>query len=191
LIVDIETGWRKIEEPVLAEGMPSMTFNALAVLFPIVLAIHNIDEYAGYEEFIATYHARLPNCFTDRASIFSAATALTITAALVCLAALKWQAPFLVQLVKISICALLLNAFGHCALALKKHKWLPGTRSAVVFVLPFGALSLILMRTSIGDSTADLLRYTILGAITIPVVVAVFLCVGFGISRLRAVMAVP
>jgi hypothetical protein len=36
-----------------------MTFVALNLLFPIVLAIHNVDEYSRYDDFIRAYHPRL------------------------------------------------------------------------------------------------------------------------------------
>jgi Protein of unknown function with HXXEE motif len=166
-----------------------MTFDVLVLLFPVVLAIHNLDECARHEEFIKAYHARLPESLTTRAVVLSAATALTIAGTVVCLTAFIWKTPFLVLVAKISICALLLNAIGHCVLSLRQRKWLPGTRSAAILVLPYGVLSVIVMRTAVGDSTADLIRYTLLGAITIPLTIAVFILVGVGISRLRAAIA--
>jgi Protein of unknown function with HXXEE motif len=163
-----------------------MTFDVFILLFPIVLALHNLEECAGYEEFIKAYHARLPETLTTRATILGAAIALTIAAAVVCLAALVWKTPLLVQIAKVAICALLLNAVGHCVVSLRRRKWLPGTRTAAILVLPYGALALIVMRTATGDSAADLVRYALLGAITIPLTVAVFLLVGVGIAKLRA-----
>lgn len=163
-----------------------MAFNVLVLLFPIVLAIHNFDECARYEDFIKTYHARLPEKLTTRAAIVGAATALTIAAVALCLGAVIWKTPFLMLVAKVSICALLLNAISHCVLSLKRGKWLPGTLSASILVLPYGIVALVVMRTVLGDSAGDIIRYALLGAITIPLTVAVFLLVGFGITRLRA-----
>jgi hypothetical protein len=161
-----------------------MAFNVLVLLFPIVLAIHNLDEFAQYGDFVGTYHSRLPAKLTARPAVFWAATAVTIAAALLCLSALVWQKPVLLLAAKVSICALLLNAIGHCLLALKRRKWLPGTWSACILVLPYGLIALVTMRISVGDSTAAIIRYAFLGAITIPLAVVVFLLVGNGIARL-------
>jgi len=35
--------------------VPSMTFAAFDLLFPIVVAIHNFDEYRGYTDFVRSY----------------------------------------------------------------------------------------------------------------------------------------
>jgi hypothetical protein len=162
-----------------------MAFDALVLLFPIVLAIHNLDEYAQYDDFVSTYHPRLPAKLTARPAVFWAAIALTIAAALLCLSAFVWQKPVLLLAAKVSICALLLNAIGHCLLALKHRKVLPGTRSACALVLPYALIALVVMRTSVGDSTSAIIRYAVLGAITIPLAVVIFLLVGNGIARLR------
>jgi len=36
-----------------------MTFAAVNLLFPVVLAIHNFDEYSRCDDFIRAYHPRL------------------------------------------------------------------------------------------------------------------------------------
>jgi hypothetical protein len=150
-----------------------------------VLAIHNLDEYARYEDFINAYHSRLPAKLTTRPAIFWAATTLTATAAVICVSALVWETPVLFLGAKVSICALLLSATSHCLLSVKRRKWLPGTRSACILVLPYGVITLIVMRTNVGDSAAAIILYVLLGAITIPLAVVVFLLVGNGIARLH------
>lgn len=163
-----------------------MAFDVVVLLFPIVLAIHNFDEYAQYEDFVNAYHPRLPAKLTTRPAVFWAATALTVVAAVICVSAFAWQSPGLLLVAKVSICALLLNAVSHCVLSLRRRKLLPGTRSACILVLPYGVMALVIMRTYVGDSAAAIIRYALLGAITIPLAVAVFLLVGNGIAMLRA-----
>ena len=60
-----------------------MTVDVLVLLFPLVLAIHNLDEYLRYEDFIRAFHPRLPAKLTTRAAVFWAATALTAFTALI------------------------------------------------------------------------------------------------------------
>ncbi len=161
-----------------------MTVDVLVLLFPLVLAIHNLDEYLRYEDFIRIYHPRLPAKLTTRTAVFWAATALTAFAALICIGAFISRSPTLMLIAKVSICALMLNAVSHCALSIKRRVLLPGTRSAGLLVLPYSVLALAVMRSHGGESAGDLLRYAALGAIAIPVAVACFLCIGYAIASI-------
>ena len=162
-----------------------MALNVLVLLLPIVMAIHNLDEYFGYEEFVGVYHSHLPIRLKARRTIFWAAATLTAAAVFICVGAVLSKSQALLLISKISICALMLNAVSHCLLSLKQHRWLPGTRSACILVLPYSVIALIVMGTIGGDSPASMLRYTLLGAITIPLAVAGSLLVGSGIASLR------
>ena len=162
-----------------------MALNILVLLLPIVLAIHNLDEYLRYEEFISAYHSRLPNRLTARPTIFWAATTLTAAVAFICVGAVLSKSQALWLISKVSIYALMLNAVSHCLLSLKRRRWLPGTRSACMLVLPYSVIALIVMRTSADDSLASMLRNVLLGAVTIPLAVAGSLLVGSGIASLR------
>jgi hypothetical protein len=166
-----------------------VTFDVLVLLFPVVLAIHNFEECIQYQQFSEAYQWRFPESLRARAVIVGAATALTLAATGIFVAVLIWRTPLLFTFAKVSICALLLNAVGHCLLSLRRGKWLPGTRSAAILVLPYGVFAVIVMRTMVGDSTLNLLRYALLGALTIPLAAAVFLPVGLAISKLHAAIA--
>lgn len=155
----------------------------MLLLFPLVLAIHNLDEIARHEDFVAAYHARLPAALTSASALWWALTTLTLAAAVLCLSAVLWQNPILLLMAKVSIYALLLNAIGHCLLSVKRRKLLPGTRSAALLVLPYGVLALTVILKDSPVSTV--IRHALAGAITIPLAVAVFLLLGNAIARLR------
>lgn len=161
-----------------------MAFDVLLLLFPIVLAIHNIDEYERHEQFIAAYHSPLPAGLTTRPAIFWAAVTLTVAAAVLCLCALIWHNPAILLVAKVSMCALVLNAVCHCLLSLKGRKMLPGTWSACMLVLPYGVIAFMVMRTSLAESATTIFRYALIGAVTIPLAIVVFLLLGNGIARL-------
>jgi hypothetical protein len=55
-------------------------------------------------------------------------------------------------------------------------------------VLPYGLIALIVMRTSLAEPAATLVRYGLLGVVTIPSAIVVFLLIGNGIARLRTVV---
>ena len=162
--------------------------NVLVLFFPVVLAIHNLEEYSRYEEFVRIYHTRLPIRLTARRTIFWATATLTAAAIFICVGAVVSKSQVLLLISKVSICALMLNAVSHCLLSLKRGRWLPGTRSACILVLPYSVIAviaLIVMGTSGGDSPVSMLRYALLGAITIPFAVVGSLLVGSGIASLR------
>ena len=162
-----------------------MALNVIVLLLPIVLAIHNLEEYLQHEDFINTYHPGLSARLTARPATFWAITTLTAAVAFICVVAVLSKNQALLSISKISIGAVMLNAVSHCLLSLKRRRWVPGTRSACFLVLPYSVIALIVMRTGAGDSPALMLRYALLGAITIPLAVGGFLLVGYGIASLR------
>ena len=161
-----------------------MTFLVLSLLLPVVLAIHNFDEYARYDGFVRIYHSRLPERVTTRRVVRNAAILLTLAVA--ALGALTYtnRSPFLVALSKVTIFALLVNGIGHCITSLKRRTLVPGTLTAITLVLPYSVIALVVMRTNLGDSGWSLLRYAAFGALAIPLATISFLWLGYGVSRL-------
>lgn len=163
-----------------------MTFAAFNLLFPVVLAIHNIDEYSRYEDFVRAYHSRLAQRITTRRIVRDAAIMLTLTVAMLAGLTYLYQSAFLMMISKIATFALMLNGVGHCALSLKRRTATPGTLSAAALVLPYSVIAVAIMRTGLGDSYSSLCNYAIYGALTIPLATLSFLWIGYGFTRLTA-----
>jgi hypothetical protein len=163
-----------------------MTFAALNLLFPVVLAAHNADEYRRYEDFVREYHGRLSARLATRNVMRNAAILLPIVAAALAVPTYAWNPTALMTIARIAIFALMLNAIGHCALSVKRRSMLPGTVSAIALVLPYSLVCLFAMRTQLGDSWWFLLRCAALGAIATPITVFLFLWMAYGLSRLTA-----
>jgi hypothetical protein len=111
-----------------------MAIDVLVLLFPVVLAIHTLDEMRSQDAFVHAYRSRLPARLQARPVMLWAATWLTAAAAVICIGAVTRQSPGLLLMSKVAICALLLNAVGHCARSPGRRQWLPGTRSASLTV---------------------------------------------------------
>ena len=163
-----------------------MALDVLVLLFPLVLAIHNYDEYSRHEEFIRVYHPRVPAELNTRSTFFWAATTLTVFAAAVCWGALFSKNPTLLTFAKASIFALMFNAITHCALYFRRRRLLPGTLSACLLVLPYSLVAVTVMRTQGGDSPANLVWYALLGAVTLPIAIGLFLLIGYGVASVLA-----
>lgn len=161
-----------------------MTFDGLILLFPIVLGIHNLDEYSRYDEFIAIYHRRLSRRITDRRVIRAAAVLLTGAAAVIVLLTYLYGTPTLHLISRVAVFALTLNALGHCGLSILRRKLVPGTRSAIALVFPYSAVAIYTMHSNLGDSAAALGWYGLLGALATPFIVLVALAGGVAWTHL-------
>lgn len=166
-----------------------MTFAAVILLFPLVLAVHNMDEYLQLREFIEAYHSRVPARFRTKRVLGWAAALLAVAAAVLSLLTYAYDSPPLRWILEVSIFALLWNAIGHCALSAIRHSIVPGTRSACVLVLPYSAVAISVMHAGLGISFATLVGYAVIGAAAVPVTAAVFLALGYTVSRLATLVS--
>ncbi len=166
--------------PEATEGTPraAMTFQTYILLFPLVLAIHNMDECGRHDEFARAYHSRLPGRLRSRAATLFGMTAVTVVVAGLSSLTFLLRSPGLLFLSKVAVCAFLLNAVGHCLLSIMRRHMLPGTLSALTLVLPYCVIALIILRARGEDSVTALLGYALLGAIILPPTALLFLYIG-------------
>jgi O-antigen/teichoic acid export membrane protein len=155
----------------------------ITLLLPLVLAVHNLDEYAKYEDFVSTYHPRLSRKLTARPVIRNAVILLTVSVALLAGFSYVYNDDVLRTICTVAIFALMLNAISHCVLSLKRRRMLPGTLSAAVLVLPYSVVAIMITRSESGDSYSRLALLAALGALTVPLAIALFIGLGYGISR--------
>ena len=155
-----------------------MTFAAFNLLFPIVVAIHNIDEYRGYTDFVRSYPAWLAKRLTRRV-LGWAAILLTLAVTALAVATYFYQSDVLLIVSKIAVIGLGLNCLGHCFLSLKRRALVPGTLSGAVLVLPYSVIAVFLMRTDFRDSFLGLFGYAAIGAIATPVAIGAFIWLGY------------
>jgi len=155
-----------------------MTFAAVNLLLPIVVALHNFEEYRGYEDFVRSYPAWLAEKLT-RTVVGCAAILLTLAVTVLAVATYFYQSEVLLTASKVAIIGLALNCLGHCFLSLTRRKLVPGTLSGAIIVLPYSVIAIILMRTNLQDSFLALFGYAAVGAIVTPVAIGLFLWIGY------------
>ncbi len=161
-----------------------MTFAAFNLLFPVLLAIHNLEEYSRCDEFIRVYPGRLAQRFTTRRVVRDAATLLTLAAAGISVLAYALRAEILIRISQVAIFALALNAIGHCVVSIRRRRFMPGTFSAITLVLPYSAVAIVMMHVGLGEPMAALVGWALLGGAALPIVIVLFLAMGYGLSRL-------
>jgi hypothetical protein len=159
-----------------------MTFPVLTLLFPIVVAVHSLDEYRGYADFVRSYPAWLAEKLT-RPVMLRAAILLILTVTALAAATYFYQNEVLLMVSKIAILGLALNCIGHCFLSLKRLALVPGTLSGIILVLPYSVIAVFTMRTDLRDSALALFGYAAIGAIITPVVIGLFLWIGYLLAR--------
>lgn len=162
-----------------------MSFQLLILLLPLVVGVHNFEEYRQYDEFVRIYFQRgLLARLMSRAVLRNALIFLTLAAILLCVWSYVSSAEMLLIALRIAIFALGVNAVGHCVVSAIHHSVTPGTLSAALVVLPYSILALITMRIVLGDSLIALVSYACLGAITLPLAALASILVGSCVSRL-------
>ena len=163
-----------------------MTFAAVVLLFPLVLTIHNMDEYSQQSAFTEAYHSHVPARFRTKRVLGWAAALLSAAAAVLSLLTYAYANAPLRWLLEVSIFALFWNAIGHCALSAIRHTIVPGTRSACVLVLPYSIVAISVLHAGLAIPVRALLGYAVAGAIAVPLTALTFLAMGYGVSRLTA-----
>jgi hypothetical protein len=161
-----------------------MTFASFNLLFPIVVAIHNIDEYRGYSDFVRSYPTWLADKLT-RKVVGRAAILLTLAVSVLAVLTYFYQSDVLLTVSKIAIIGLALNCIGHCILSLKRRALVPGSLSGAILVLPYSVIALVLMRTNFNDSYIAVFGYAAIGAIVAPITIGAFLWIGYLSARSR------
>jgi hypothetical protein len=155
-----------------------MSFTAFNLLFPIVVAVHNLDEYCGYTDFVRSYPSWLAERLT-RKVLGRATILLTLAVTALAVATYFYQNDVLLAVSKIAIIGLALNCLGHCLLSLKRRALVPGVLSGAVLVLPYSVVAVSLMRTDFRDSLISFFGYAAVGAIATPVAIGTFLWMGY------------
>lgn len=162
-----------------------MSFQALNLLFPVILAIHNAEEYLGHDRFAQVFYRRLPRGLSARPVMRNALIALTIAAAALCVATFLRPGRALLAASKIALWALALNGIGHCLLSVRRRTWLPGTVSACALVLPYSAAAIWVLHVSAKDSAMAMGLYAAMGALAGPAAALAFLGMGYGLASMR------
>jgi hypothetical protein len=160
-----------------------MAFVDFILLFPVVLAIHNFDEYRGYDDFVRAYPAWLAQKLTRRV-VGRAAILLTLAITVLVVLTYIYRSDLLLTLSKIAIVALGLNCVGHCLFSIKRHAFVPGTLSGLTLALPYSVIAVVMMGTSLGDSSWLLFAYATIGAVLTPIAIGAFLWISYALSRL-------
>ena len=165
-----------------------MTFRTLNLCFPLVLAIHNAEEYLHGDAFAAVWPLSFLHERGTRRILRNALLLLTAGAALTSAATYISRDKRLLTLSRAATFALLLNALGHGAASLVRRRWQPGTVSAVFLVLPYSAAAIAAMRVPRQDMSRFLFRSGLLGAMTLPLATAGFLAISFGLARVERLL---
>ena len=157
----------------------------VTVLLPLLVAVHNLDEYARYEDFVRTYHSRFLAKQASRPAIRNALIAVTVLVTVIAALAYVHKGGIYVVLCNITILAFMENAIGHCVLSLKRRSLVPGTLSAALVVLPYSIVAIVSMRADPAWSYSSLLLLAACGVVAMPLFIVGLIWLGYAISRLQ------
>lgn len=163
----------------------STAFDWVTVLLPLVAAVHNVDEYARYDDFVRAYHSRFLAKRVSRLAMRYTLIVVTLFVAIIACLAYVHKGGIYVALLNVTIFAAMENAIAHCALSLKRRTLIPGTFSAVLLVLPYSIVAIATMRADLATSYSSLLLFAASAAVAMPLSIVGFIWLGYGISRLQ------
>ena len=167
----------------------STAFEWVTVLLPFIAAVHNVDEYARYDDFVRAYHSRFLVKQVSRPAMRNTLVAVTLFVAVIAGLAYVHKGGVWVALCNITILAFMENAIGHCVLSLKRRTLVPGTLSAALLVLPYSIVAIAAMRADLASSYSSLLLLAACGAVAMPLFIIGFIWLGYGISWLQTKLA--
>jgi hypothetical protein len=168
-----------------------LNHDGIALLLPVVLAVHNAEEFAQYDRFARTFQGRIPSVLTTRKVSGGAMLLVTVAAAALAGAAHCTESEPARAAVKVAVFAIAWNALGHGVLSLRERAVLPGTVTALLVVLPYGVLAVHAMREQDGDSARRLLFFALTGAVALPTVVLAAAALSYGALRVTGLHNVP
>ncbi len=152
------------------------------LLFPVVLAIHNADEFLRYEQFIQVYHSRIAPRFVTRKSIGYAALLITIAATVLSVFTWLYENAILMKMSAIAVFALLLNAAGHVIMSIRRGSLTPGTFTAITLVIPYSLAMIFLLHADLGMSWTTMANLAALGLLAAPLAIVTFIFLGYLMS---------
>ena len=159
-----------------------MSVPQLSLLLPLVLAAHNAEEYRRFDEFIRMY-PRIPAKLRAKPVVRGAMILLTLAGTILGVLTRVYRTPPWTDACVIAGLALMVNAFGHVGLSIRLRFATPGTVSAVILVLPYSAV----LVSAAHLPCNSLLHFAGLGLLAAPGFAALFLVLGYFLSRVSRV----
>jgi len=152
----------------------------------LAAAVHNLEEWRGYEKWVQSYHKKLDIRLSNR-RVFGFALIL-LSVALLVLGVVECAAgPGRTTICsRIVVFALLVNALGHCAKSLSMRQLVPGTVSALLLIMPLALIAIYVMRRDYGDTESTLFLSFLASLALLPIAIYGSLWCGFAANWLLA-----
>jgi hypothetical protein len=152
----------------------------------VAAAVHNLEEWRGYEKWAHVFHRRL-NARLNNRRVCGIALILLSAALLILGVAEFAEGPgWTTAYSKVAVFALLVNALGHCVKSVRAREVVPGTISALLLIMPLSLIAIYAMRHDHGDSGKTLALSFIAALPVLPIAVYGSLWGGFLVNGLLA-----
>jgi hypothetical protein len=152
----------------------------------VAAAVHNLEEWRGYEKWAHAFHGRLNARLNNRRVCGIALILLSAALLILGLAEFAEGPGWTTAYSRVAVFALLVNALGHCAKSAKTRELVPGTISAVALIMPLSLIAIYVMRRDYGDSGETLALSFLAALAVLPIAVYGSLWGGFLVNGLLA-----
>lgn len=137
----------------------------LGLLLPVILILHNAEEYWSFEEFKKTHLRFIKEKFRQRKIFLYALVILTTCASGICISNYFVGGRTFQFVTTIIVLSLFLNGIQHCISSLWARKILPGTISAAFLLIPYPIFYLVSLENEIRFGIFDIMRWSLLAVI--------------------------
>lgn len=138
---------------------------ALGLLIPVILTVHNAEEYFAFKVFKRFYLKFLNKKLQNRTVFLYAICILTLFASVICISNYFLKSKSTQLLTTIVVISLLLNGIQHCISSLRAREFLPGTFSSLLLLIPYSLIYLEFLQREIRFGLVDLLFWCLLAAL--------------------------
>lgn len=156
-----------------------MQTKIIGLLLPIILILHNIEEYRSFDEFKTFYLKKMNPKLLHRKVFGYALILLTLFVSALCISNYLMNRPLLQFATTLVALSLLINGMHHCISSLRMRKMLPGTLSSIFLFIPCTVVYLIYLERETPFGLFDLVRWSILSMILMFVAIRLSLWTGY------------
>ena len=157
--------------------MPLPSFRALYLAYPIVLGVHNWDEWIEAKRLRASSHPWSPSRYFGSDIARFAMISLVLASAALALLNYIVSSDGLATLAELSVFALFFNAIGHVLISMTARTRTPGTRSAALLLLPYSTAAIAGAVQGSGRQLLGLWRLALAGLVVLPVGIVIALAI--------------
>ncbi|MBI5346676.1 MAG: HXXEE domain-containing protein [Chlamydiae bacterium] len=161
-----------------------MNEKTYVLILALIFVLHNIEEYASYDQIPSAYFKLIGNKFKNSRTFLYAIAILSIVVIFITLLNYFFSNKILETSIIILVFSILINALQHVIGSIWYRRFLPGTFTGIFFIIPFSIVYLIKFDANMKMDFYNLLLYISLSIIVMFLSIYFSLRLGYFLMKL-------